>query len=300
MLVIAEEVQEALHEKKPIVALESTIISHGMPYPQNVETALDVEKTVREAGAIPATIALFDGKMHVGLQTEDINRLGSQGDVQKVSIRDMALVLSQGKTGSTTVSATMRIASMAGIALFATGGIGGVHRGAESSMDISNDLMEMAKTNVAVVSAGVKSILDIGRTLEFLETLGVPVVTVGSDQFPSFYSSTSGFKSPFRLDDETEIASMLHAKWRAGLEGSVLIACPLPAAYDIPASQMEGVIQEALRAANTAHVSGKAITPFLLKFIADHTEGESLKANISLIKNNAALAARIAIAYHAT
>ena len=300
MLVIAEEVQEALHEKKPIVALESTIISHGMPYPQNVETALDVEKTVRDEGAVPATIALFDGKMHVGLRADDINRLGSQGDVQKVSIRDMALVLSQGKTGSTTVSATMRIASMAGIALFATGGIGGVHRGAESSMDISNDLMEMAKTNVAVVSAGVKSILDIGRTLEFLETLGVPVVTFGSDQFPSFYSSSSGFKSPFRLDKETAIASMLHAKWRAGLEGSVLIACPVPAAYDIPASKMEGVIQKAMEAANTAHITGKAITPFLLKFIADHTAGESLKANIGLIKNNAVVAARIAKAYHAT
>lgn len=299
MLLIAEEVQEALHEKKPIVALESTIISHGMPYPQNVETALDVEKAVREEGAVPATIALFDGKMHVGLHMDAINRLGSENDVQKVSIRDMAIVLSQKKTGSTTVSATMRIASMAGIALFATGGIGGVHRGAESSMDISNDLMEMAKTNVAVVSAGVKSILDIGRTLEFLETLGVPVVTYGSDQFPSFYSSASGFKSPFRLDDVTDIASMLHAKWRAGLEGSVLIACPLPPAYDMPASEMEGVIQQAMQAASAAQVIGKAITPFLLKYIAEHTVGESLKANIGLIKNNAVIAARIAKAYHA-
>ena len=294
---INPEVEQALRANKPVVALESTIISHGMPYPKNVETALSVEQIVRDHGAVPATIGVMDGKCVVGMSREQIETFGKSKDVWKVSLRDLPYVVSQKLLGATTVAATMRIASMAGIKVFVTGGIGGVHRGAEHTMDISADLTEMAQTDVAIVSAGVKSILDIGLTLEYLETLGIPVVTFGSDEFPSFYSRESGFKSPLRLDDPTSIAEMLRTKWEIGLKGSVLIANPLSKESSIDRNEMESHIQEALTATEHAGVSGKEVTPFLLKYIADHTSGESLEANITLIRSNAALGARIASAY---
>ena len=294
---INPEVEQALRANKPVVALESTIISHGMPYPKNVETALSVEQIVRDHGAVPATIGVMDGKCVVGMSREQIETFGKSKDVWKVSLRDLPYVVSQKLLGATTVAATMRIASMAGIKVFVTGGIGGVHRGAEHTMDISADLTEMAQTDVAIVSAGVKSILDIGLTLEYLETLGIPVVTFGSDEFPSFYSRESGFKSPLRLDDPASIAEMLRTKWEIGLKGSVLIANPLSKESSIDRNEMESHIQEALTATEHAGVSGKEVTPFLLKYIADHTSGESLEANIALIRSNAALGARIASAY---
>ena len=294
---INPEVEQALRANKPVVALESTIISHGMPYPKNVETALSVEQIVRDHGAVPATIGVMDGKCVVGMNREQIETFGKSKDVWKVSLRDLPYVVSQKLLGATTVAATMRIASMAGIKVFVTGGIGGVHRGAEHTMDISADLTEMAQTDVAIVSAGVKSILDIGLTLEYLETLGIPVVTFGSDEFPSFYSRESGFKSPLRLDDPASIAEMLRTKWEIGLKGSVLIANPLSKESSIDRNEMESHIQEALTATEHAGVSGKEVTPFLLKYIADHTSGESLEANITLIRSNAALGARIASAY---
>ena len=293
-LIFSDDVKSALAEKKPIVALESTIIAHGMSFPKNVETALNVERIVRENGAIPATIAILHGKLHVGLNSEQLNLLGTAKDVWKVSLRDMPYVVSQKLMGATTVAATMRIAAMAGIKIFVTGGIGGVHRGAEKTMDISADLTEMSQTNVAVVSAGVKSILDIGLTLEYLETLGVPVVTFGSPDFPSFYSRKSGFKSPLHLSKPAEIAAMLKAKWDMGLNGSVLIANPIPAEKEFPFEKMEELIQEALQNANEKKIIGKEITPFILKFIADKTSGESLESNISLVYNNAKLGALIA------
>lgn len=294
---IHPEVKEALAGGKAVVALESTIISHGMPYPKNVETALAVERVVRENGAVPATIAIMHGKCHVGLSAEQVEYFGKATGVWKVSLRDMPYVISQQLYGATTVAATMRIADMAGIKLFVTGGIGGVHRGAEASMDISADLTEMEQTSVAVVSAGVKSILDIGLTLEYLETMGIPVVTFGQDEFPSFYSRKSGFISPLRLDTPEAIASMLHTKWQLGLNGSVLIANPVPAAEEIAAAEMEEHIQLALAAAAERNVRGKEVTPFLLQYIAQHTKGESLDANIALIKHNAATGAAIAVAF---
>ena len=296
-LEIHPEVKQALENGKPVVALESTIISHGMPYPQNIETAAAVEQVVRDNGAIPATIAIMDGKCYVGLTPQQLAFFGNAKDVWKVSLRDMPYVISQKLNGATTVAATMRIAAMAGIRLFVTGGIGGVHREAEQTMDISADLTEMATTNVAVISAGVKSILDIGLTLEYLETKGIPVVTYGQTAFPSFYSSTSGYTSPLRLDSAKEIANLLKTKWQLGLNGSVLIANPVPANQQIDAAIMEVHIVEALVAAKKENIIGKEITPFLLKYIADHTQGESLEANIALIKNNAKLGAEIAVAF---
>lgn len=296
-LEIHPEVQEALVANKAVVALESTIISHGMPYPKNVETAMAVEQVVRDNGGIPATIAIMSGKCCVGLSKEKIEYFGKAKDVWKASLGDMPYVISKNLYGATTVAATMRIAAMAGIKIFVTGGIGGVHRGAETNMDISADLTEMAQTSVAVVSAGVKSILDIGLTLEYLETKGIPVITYGQNEFPSFYSSKSGFKSPLRLDTPKEIASMLVTKWKLGLNGSVLIANPVPAEFEIGVDEMETHIQKALVASKEKNISGKEVTPFLLKYIADHTKGESLEANIALIKNNAKLGAEIAVAY---
>jgi pseudouridine-5'-phosphate glycosidase len=254
-------VQEALLQKRPVVALESTIISHGMPYPKNVETALAVEQVVRDGGAVPATIAIMDGQCHVGLSASALTYFGNAKDVWKVSLRDMPYVISKGLYGATTVAATMRIASMAGLPVFVTGGIGGVHRGAATSLDISADLTEMGQTSVAVVSAGVKSILDIGLTLEYLETKGIPVVTMGQDAFPSFYSRKSGYASPLRLDTASEIASMLKAKWGMGLAGSVLIANPVAAENEMPADEMELHIQAALMAAAQRSITGKEITP---------------------------------------
>jgi pseudouridine-5'-phosphate glycosidase len=296
-LEIHPEVKEALQNNKPVVALESTIISHGMPYPKNVETALAVENVVRLNGAVPATIAIMNGKCCVGLSKEQIKYFGKAKDVWKVSLRDMPYVISKNLYGATTVAATMRIAAMAGIKIFVTGGIGGVHRGAEISMDISADLTEMENTSVAIVSAGVKSILDIGLTLEYLETKGIPVVTYGQDEFPSFYSCKSGFKSPLRLDTPKEIASLIDTKWKLGLNGSVLIANPVPAEFEIGEDEMELYIQKALAVAREKNISGKEVTPFLLKYIADHTQGESLEANIALIKHNAKVGAEIAVAY---
>lgn len=296
LLVIQPEVQEALASGKPVVALESTIISHGMPYPKNVETALAVEAIVRQGGAVPATIALSGGKCRVGLGTDELAAFGREKDVWKVSLRDMPYVLSKKLMGATTVAATMRIAHLAGIRVFVTGGIGGVHRGASNSMDISADLTEMSQTPVAVVSAGIKSILDIGLTLEYLETLGIPVVTIGQDEFPSFYSRKSGYASPLRLDTPEDIASMLLVKWKLGLNGSVLIANPVPEQEEIPAGEMEQYIDEALQAAADRNITGKEVTPFLLQYIAAHTRGESLDANIALVKHNAAAGAAIAVA----
>jgi pseudouridine-5'-phosphate glycosidase len=296
-LEILPEVKQAIAEGKPVVALESTIISHGMPYPENINTAIAVEDIVRTNGAVPATIAIFNGKCYAGLTREQLELFANTKDVWKVSLRDMPYVISKNLYGATTVAATMRIASMAGIKIFVTGGIGGVHRDAENTMDISADLTEMEQTSVAVVSAGVKSILDIGLTLEYLETKGIPVLTIGQEEFPSFYSRKSGFSSPLRSDTADEIAHMLHTKWQLGLNGSVLIANPVPASEEIDALEMETYINEALKAASDNKVTGKEVTPFLLKYIAEHTKGESLEANIALIKHNAKIGAEIAVAY---
>ena len=291
---IAPSVKEAILNKKPVVALESTIIAHGMPYPKNIQTALEVEKIIRENGCVPATIAILDGKLCVGMNAEQFEIVGNSENVWKVSLRDMPFVLSKKLTGATTVASTMRIASIAGIKIFVTGGIGGVHREAENTMDISADLIEMAQTSVAVISAGVKSILDIGLTLEYLETHGIPVVTFGQDELPGFYSRDSGFKSPLRLDNAKAIAEMLRIKWEIGLKGSVLIANPIPSAFEIPFTKMESYINESLEEAKKKNISGKNLTPFLLKTISEKTAGESLAANIALVKNNAVLGAKIA------
>src|SRR6187401_3344299 len=296
-LEIQPEIKNALAEGKPVVALESTIITHGMPYPQNINTANEVESIIRNNGAVPATIAIFNGKCYAGLSKEQLEYFASSNDVWKVSLRDMPYVISKKLPGATAVAATMRIASMAGIKILVTGGIGGVHRNANATMDVSADLTEMEQTSVAVISAGIKSILDIGLTLEYLETKGIPVVTVGQNEFPSFYSRKSGFSSPLRLDDVDEIVTMLHAKWQMGLNGAVLIANPLPPDQEIVAEEMEVHIQKALNAAKEKKISGKEVTPFLLQYISEHTKGESLEANIALIKNNAKLGAELAVAW---
>lgn len=296
-LEIHPEVKNALAEGAPVVALESTIISHGMPYPQNLNTALAVEETIRMNGAVPATVAIFNGKCYAGLSLEQLKYFASAKDVWKVSLRDMPYVISKNLYGATTVAATMRIASMAGIKIFVTGGIGGVHRNANETMDISADLTEMEQTSVAIVSAGIKSILDIGRTLEYLETKGIPVVTIGQDEFPSFYSSKSGLNSPLRSDTVDEIAAMINIKWQLGLKGAVLVANPVPPEQEIGSDEMETFIQQALKVAEEKKITGKDVTPFLLKYIADHTNGESLEANIALIKNNAKVGAALAVAY---
>jgi pseudouridylate synthase len=295
-LKIEPNIVEALQNGKPIVALESTIISHGMPYPKNVGTALEVEEIIKQNGAVPATIAIMNGKCCVGLSQADIELFGKEKEVWKVSLRDMPYVISKKYFGATTVAATMRIASMAGIKIFVTGGIGGVHREASTTMDISADLTEMAHTNVAIVSAGIKSILDIGLTLEYLETLGVPVVTYNQSNFPSFYSNESKFTTPMQLNTPNEIATLLKVKWDLGLTGSVLIANPIPKEYEMKAHIVEHYIDEALKTAKEKNIFGKDITPFILQHIAKHTQGESLNANIALIKNNALLGAKIACA----
>lgn len=292
---IHPEVTAALKNNQPVVALESTIISHGMPYPQNVTTARAVENIIREQGAIPATIAILNGKCCVGLNEEQLEYLGQAKDVWKVSMRDMPYVIANKLAGATTVAATMRIAVMTGIKVFVTGGIGGVHREAQQTMDISADLTEMSNTNVAIVSAGVKSILDIGLTLEYLETLGVPVVTYSQKEFPSFYSSESGYSSPLSSDSAEEIAAMLKAKWDLQINGSVLIANPVPKEMEIPFAEIEKTILQALGEAKSAGINGKETTPFLLKRISEITGGNSLATNIALIKNNALLGAKVAI-----
>lgn len=290
------EVRAAMEAGQPVVALESTIIAHGMPYPKNVETALAVNKTIRDNGAVPATIGIINGRMKVGLTAEEIEYLAKAKNVLKVSRRDLPYVLSNKLDGATTVAGTMIIAHMAGIRVFVTGGIGGVHRGAGESFDISADLEELKMTDVVVVCAGVKSILDIGATLEYLETAGVPVITVGSDEFPAFYSRKSGFKSECRIDSPQEIAELISLKYSLGLKGGVLIGCPIPEKDEIPFEKMERVIGEALQKCQSLNITGKRITPFLLDEVKTLTSGSSLDANIKLVLNNADLGARIAAA----
>jgi pseudouridylate synthase len=292
-------VAAAIADGKPVVALESTIISHGMPYPQNVETALMVEQKVRDNGATPATIAVINGKMKAGLSIDDIELLGKQAlNVRKVSRRDLPMTLSRGENGATTVASTMIIANYAGIRIFATGGIGGVHRGAGATFDISADLQELARTNVAVVCAGAKSILDIGLTLEYLETHGVPVVGFQTQDFPAFFTRKSGFPVDYTVNSESELAKMLQIKWAiAPLSGGVIVANPVPQAFEADAKMIEKAIKKALEYANEQGIKGKAITPFLLAEIERRTEGASLRTNIQLILNNAALAGRLAVAF---
>ncbi|MCP4688315.1 MAG: pseudouridine-5'-phosphate glycosidase [Desulfobacterales bacterium] len=295
-LAVKPEVAEALSLGKPVVALESTIISHGMPYPRNVETALEVEKTARENGATPATIAVMDGKLKAGLTEDEISWLGKAGpDVIKCSRRDLPFVLSAKKAGATTVAATMIISRMAGVRVFATGGIGGVHRGAAETFDISADLEELARTSVAVFCAGVKSILDIGLTLEYLETKGVPVVGFGTDEMPAFYTRKSGFNVDYRIDAAKELAAALKIKWDAGLEGGVVVANPIPAEYEMEYGRINEAMAEALGEMNTAGITGKQSTPFLLAKIAELTDNDSLESNIKLVLNNVRLAAETAV-----
>lgn len=291
---IKPEVKEALESGKPVVALESTIIAHGMPYPKNVETALEVEDVIRKNGAIPATIAIIDGAVKVGLTKEEIEFLGTADNVLKVSRRDLPLVRAKKMHGATTVSGTMIAAAMAGIKLFVTGGIGGVHRGFGETLDISADLEELAETDVTVVCAGCKSILDIPATMEYLETKGVPVICCGQDEIPAFYSRKSGIKAELRLDTPEEIAELLRAKEELGLRGGVLVTCPIPEEDEIPFEKMDRVISEAVREAETQGITGKRITPFLLTKVKELTEGASLEANIRLVLNNAEIGAKIA------
>ncbi len=294
MLTVTDEVATALAEGTPVVALESTIISHGMPYPQNVAMAIEVEGIIREHGAVPATIAVLDGRPRIGLSPDDLELLASHEDVAKVSVRDLPVVMARGAHGATTVASTMRLAALAGIRVFVTGGLGGVHRGAQQSFDVSADLTELGQTDVAVVSAGVKSILDIGLTLETLETLGVPVVVVGSDEFPSFYSRSSGHAAPNRVDSAAEIAALLEAKWRLGLGGGVVVANPIPAEDEIPADEIGGIIEQALADMDRLGIHGKDATPYLLGRIVEITGGASLTANIALVRHNARLGAAVA------
>lgn len=295
---ISEEVRSALLDNKPVVALESTIISHGMPYPQNVETALRVEQIVRDNGAVPATIAIINGRLKAGLKKEEIDFLGQQGyAVTKTSRRDIPFVIANKKNGATTVASTMIIADLAGIRVFATGGIGGVHRGAATTMDVSADLQELAKTKVAVVSAGVKSILDIGLTLEYLETMGVPVIGFRTKEFPAFYSKESGYKADYQIDSYDEIATVMHTKWDLGLDGGLVIGNPIPDEFAMEGAQIQKTILEALRQADDNNISGKEVTPFLLAKIKELTKGKSLDANIQLVYNNVRMASKLAKAY---
>lgn len=296
-LSISPEVEEALKSGKPVVALESTIISHGMPYPQNVETALKVEQTIRDNGAVPATIAIIGGRLKAGCTPDEIEYLGKKGQaVAKASRRDLPVLVARGADGATTVTTTMIIAAMAGIRVFATGGIGGVHRGAEKTMDISADLEELAETPVMVVCAGAKSILDLGLTLEYLETKGVPVVGFGTEELPAFYTRRSGFKVDYRIDTPEELAAAFRAKLDMGLRGGMLVANPIPEAYSMDADTINRAIDEAVAEAERLGIRGKATTPFLLAKIKDLTGGDSLAANIQLVLNNARLAARTAAA----
>lgn len=297
---IHPEVVQALAERRPVVALESTIISHGMPYPQNVATALQVEAQVRACSAVPATIAILGGRLKAGLSADEIEALGRAGHgVAKVSRRDLPFIVSTGAMGATTVAATMLIAAMAGIRVFATGGIGGVHRGAQQSFDISADLQELARTPVAVVCAGAKSILDLGLTMEYLETHGVPVVGYRTPWLPAFFTRESPFKVDYQLDSAETIAAALHAKWAMGLDGGVVVANPIPQEHAMPQSAIDAAVAQALQEAAEQGISGKASTPFLLARVCEITGGDSLAANIQLVLNNARLAAGIAAAYQA-
>lgn len=297
---IAEEVGAALAQGKPVVALESTIISHGMPWPRNLETALSVEDVVRAAGAVPATVAVIGGRMSAGLSRADLEALAKAGPaVTKVSRRDFPRLLAEGGMGATTVAGTMIVASLAGIRLFATGGMGGVHRGAETSWDVSADLEELSKTSVCVVCAGAKSILDLPKTLEYLETRGVPVLGYGTRELPAFYTSHSGIELEDMVNSPEEAASILKAKWDAGLEGGVVITNPIPVEFEMESATIEPLIVQAVAEAKTQGISGKRLTPFLLEKIVEISGGDSLESNIALVKNNARLAAAIASAYAA-
>lgn len=295
-LTFAPEVAAARAEGGPLVALESTIITHGMPWPKNLETARDVEAAVRAEGAVPATVAVMEGALHIGLAPDRLERLARTERVMKLSRADLAVCLAQGRTGATTVAATMIAAHLAGIEVFATGGIGGVHRGAAQSFDISADLHELAQTPVTVVAAGAKAILDLPKTLEVLETLGVPVIAVGQDEFPAFWSRDSGLPAPLRMDRPEDIAAAVAMRARLGLAGGQLVANPIPAEAEIPAAQLAPLIAQAQAEAAAAGVTGKAVTPFLLARLFELTGGQSLAANIALVLNNARLAARIATA----
>lgn len=296
-LQVSGEVGAALAAGRPVVALESTIISHGMPYPENVATALRVERIIRENGAIPATIAILEGKLAVGLSESQLDKIASGAEVLKVSRRDLPIVVAQRADGATTVAATMAIAAMAGIRVFVTGGIGGVHRDAQNTFDISADLTELARTSVAVVCAGAKAILDIGLTLEFLETHGVPVIGYRSSVFPAFYSRESGFNAEVALNTAEEIARVLHSKWSLGLEGGVVVANPIQKQHALPANRITAAISTALDDAKKEKVSGKAVTPYLLSRVVEITGGASLKANVELVCNNARFGAELALAY---
>ena len=294
---IHPDVENAIKNNEPVVALESTIISHGMPYPKNVETALMVEETVRLNKAVPATIAIINGKLKVGLTHDEIEFLATNEEVKKVSRRDLPITVAQKLSGSTTVASTMIIASLAKIAIFATGGIGGVHRGAENTMDISADLEELANTNVCVVCAGAKAILDLGLTLEYLETKGVPVIGYKTSELPAFYSSESGFDVDYKIDSAQEIAEILKTKWDLSLDGGVLVTNPIPVAFELETGVMNDAINQAIIEADNNKISGKKITPYLLSKVNEITQGKSLEANIKLIQNNADLAAKIALHY---
>ncbi|MBQ1831327.1 MAG: pseudouridine-5'-phosphate glycosidase [Bacteroidales bacterium] len=294
-LIISPAVKAALMAGEPVVALESTIISHGMPYPQNVETALKVEETVREAGAVPATIAVIGGQLKAGLTAAEIEYLGKKGPaVTKASRRDLPVLVARGADGACTVATTMIIAHLAGIRVFATGGIGGVHRGAETTMDISADLEELGRTPVLVVCAGAKAILDLGLTLEYLETKGVPVIGYGTEELPAFYTRTSGFKVDYRLDTPEEIAAAFRAQQEMGLGGGMLVTNPIPEAYSMDPTRINAAIDQAVADARRLGIHGKETTPYLLARVKDLTGGDSLSANIQLVLNNARLAAHIA------
>lgn len=294
---ISPEVKSAIESNKPVVALESTILSHGMPYPENMTFGAEVERIIRAEGAVPATMAIIDGRMKVGLSAGELELMCQAKNVRKVSRRDLPIVLAQGATGATTVASTMILASLAGIRVFATGGIGGVHRGAETTMDISADLQEMGHTPVAVVCAGAKMILDIGLTLEYLETMGVPVLGYGTDAFPAFYCRESGFGVDCKVDSAAEVARIAKIKWDLGLNGGMLIGNPVPEQYAMDFNEMSAIIDKALADADAAGVRGKDITPFLLAHIVKFSEGRSLATNIQLAYNNARVAASIAVEY---
>lgn len=295
-LVLLPEVRAALEAGRPVVALESTIVTHGMPFPANVETALAVEAVVRDNGAVPATIAVLDGRVLVGLSAETLDRLARTPDVMKLSRADLAYAVATGRPGSTTVAATMIVAALAGIRVFATGGIGGVHRGAETSFDVSADLDELGRTPVIVVAAGAKAILDVPKTLEVLETKGVPVVGFGTDEFPAFWSRASGLRAPLRIDDAAGVAAFQKARDALGIAGGMLVANPVPAADEIPAAEIADAIAAALRIAAERGIEGKAVTPFLLGEMLAQTRGRSLATNIALVRNNARVASAIAAA----
>lgn len=294
---ISEEVKEALYEKKAVVALESTIISHGMPYPENVESALNSEKNIRENNAVPATIAIIKGRIKVGLNKEELEYMGSNKNIAKSSRRDLPVMLALKKDGATTVTTTMIGASLAGIKVFATGGIGGVHRYAQETFDISADLQELSKTNVAVVCAGAKSILDIGLTIEYLETFGIPVLGYKTENFPAFYTRESGYKVDYKIDTTKDIANILNTKWKLDLNGGVLVCNPIPEEYEMDKDYINKIIDDTVKEARDKNISGKDVTPYILAKLHSVTENKSLKANKELVYNNCRVAANIAYYY---